>query len=178
MVIFERQGQQGASLNTPPDCDVWQYYEGRANFGQTWDTVRDARQAYTILRGNLARQLWTRLWNGFNCPPPGKQCNIKQACENNPVFIEGGADLVQDPDGNLRWRVYMILGRQIKCTNTGNGSDVTPNIPDYVPFAMAPSSGSHFTLLINNRVEDVELPLTSAIGSSMEAGGGKLGKGG
>lgn len=132
MVVFERQGNRGVPAITPPACNQCQYSEARGDDNILWDTARDAAQFYVLAwRNPTIQTLWTAIWNAFNCPPPGKNCNIKQACGNNPTFLEGGAVPVVDPaDGNIRWQLYMIVGREIQCVNDGNGCDVPIEIPE------------------------------------------------
>ena len=131
MVVFERQGARGVHRNVPLACNQCQFSAGSSLNGIFWDTARDALQFYRMWRNPTMTQIWKNIWNAFTCPPPGKNCNVKQACGPRPVFIEGGANAVRDPaDGNIRWQLYMIIGREIQCVKEGNGEDVSIDIPD------------------------------------------------
>ncbi len=138
-IFFEQQGPGAPipppSALTPPNCNVCQYTEWTGIIPGWFDSMRDAAVAYQILfvrfaRAEVARGLWTDCWKAFECPPAGKNCNIRAACENTPWFIEGGAQSGPDPaDGAVRWQLYFRLGRRIKCVNDGPGTDVVPEIP-------------------------------------------------
>jgi hypothetical protein len=142
-IPYEQQGAKPPppSADTPQDCDTCQYFEEPVTIDPGWDTERDARLFYftsfvPFLRTDIAKKIWSDEWQKFKCPPPGKDCKIREACENKPWYLEGGSFAWPDPkdkDKFGRWFIYFKLGRRIKCVKSGKDEDVTPEIPGIPP---------------------------------------------
>jgi hypothetical protein len=129
--IFDQSGKREPDpKSSSKECDQCQYTEGSLPFPGYWDSVHDAQSIYSILREAVIKELWAKLWKEFKCDPPSdKDCKVRESCSAAPAYLEGGAVLGKAPDGNIRWQVYVLVGRKIRCIKEGTGKDDEPKIP-------------------------------------------------
>lgn len=131
-IVFDRSGtREKDPKHAPPDCNSCQYAEGTSTRPGLWDTPHDVENFFNITRTQALVEVWAALWRDFECFPDdkSKSCKTRQACSAKPTFIEAFAELVRDPDSNLRWRLYVTLGRKIRCVEEADGKDARPEIP-------------------------------------------------
>lgn len=111
----------------------------------SYDSERDANitvNAFLVpILNNIIPRLWTILWNRFRCT--NRNCSVKESCGPNPTYIEVGSTAKRAaPGAPVRWTVYVVVAREIRCICLQEGQNPPGNDTPVIPTPRPPGGGT------------------------------------